>query len=1087
MASKYQIISALAEETSKEISRTGYDWMGYLDTASRLYKYPFKDQLLIHAQKPDATACASLELWNNRMGRWVNRGAKGIALIDDSVDWPRLKYVFDISDTHRGRDARDPYLWELKTEDHDALVSHLQSRYESVEARNLEDALREAAKEQVRDHLDEYLEKLSYAVDGSFLEGLDELNLEMRFRETMEDSLFYTLLSRCGLDIREYFDENSFPYIMEFSSTTALSQLGTAVTENAEPMLSDIGRMLRVREQQKYKEDSRESIEKNPNPVYNEFSTLTRESETMKGENKNEKSDRNGIYEQRGVPDSESEDGRSTEEATGEVRKDEEELSEGVSERTVSGATSERETDTAPVGDRSDGVREDGANGEADGGPRGSEREVESRESNAVGSENGEYPKQSRGSDLDRAGLQLNEIPDSEILSGISLEGNVPLKAVDEVLRMGGNQRQGVLRIAAHFMLSAAEDAAFMQNEYRWGGMGLKVDGKQYSVWFDENGMKIAPGEDVRFKDDALSLTWEQVAGRTKELLSTGAFAPQVVLDQAIPNERSELAASLWYLRQDTNGDFFMDEGLFKGGFPDSTQRIAGLLEDEQFLAETLQGLGSFVMEYEENKSLLRFPFHNPEEILKRLSGLSMEPVLFPQSQIDGMRQNVDFITQDEVNQCLRRGGSYSGSRLAVYSYFIQNHTDKEKADYLKESYGTGGHSHAISRADNSHADYDAKGILLTRGSYLNEPENATVYLSWAKAAKLTEELILTGRYLEAQDADQFADYEKTILSQRIASFYYNRSKAALELPDDVTSFDVTKAIRAKLDDHDWVARVVKEMSSVLAGAEETDRYYEAMQNTLADVVAFRDGNYSLFTPCKEMEAKAKERGVILNAVSEPPENNMVAVYDYPVDATVYLPDGAYTVESNNADLITLRNQMYPIFTFLYDKDELDRRVREDLRNEHLIVDWVVKENTEQNVTRTEPEAENISVSPAELEPEIQSEQEDVSEPEMEEGWVSAEGEEIPFDDQPPMLDAANEAEYEKLRQQYKVNVLIGFEHDGYFEFYGDDAHTVSEILGSQIRTKQLESGDSMDVTGFRTETWVVNGKKSGQRGRVLS
>ncbi|MCD8150117.1 MAG: hypothetical protein LUE92_11290, partial [Clostridiales bacterium] len=699
-----------------------------------------------------------------------------------------------------------------------------------------------------------------------------------------------------------------------------------------------------------------------------------------------------------------------------------------------------------------------------------------------MGSENGEHSKPRGRDHNDRAGLQLIETPDSQSLSSISFEGNVPISAVDEVLRMGGNQRQGVLRIAAHFMLSAGDDAAFMQNEYRWGGMGLQVDGKQYSVWFDEDGLKIAAGEEARFKEDALTLTWEQAAGRTKELLSAGAFAPQVVLDQALLNERSELAASLWYLRQDTDGEFFMDDLLFEGGFPASTERIAGMLANEGFLSDTLQGLGNFVMEYEENRNLLRFPFHNPEEILQRLSSLTAEPVVFPQSQIEGMRENVDFITEDEINQFLRRGGSYSGSRLAAYSYFIQNHTDKEKADYLKESYGTGGHSHAISRADNSHADYDAKGIRLTRGSYQNEPYNTTVNLNWANAAKRTEKLILTGRYLEPQDADHFADYEKSVLSQRIASFYYNRSTASLELPEGITSLDVANAVRMKLDDKDWVSGAVQDMSSILSGMEESDRNYEAMQNTFADMVAFRDGDYSLFRPSREMEEKAKANGISLSLEAAAEGRNlaeMVPVYAYPESAAVYLPDGVYVVEENNGNSIFLRNQEYPLFTYTYDISELNERVGEDIRNAHLIVDWVEKKEPE--ITQEVPANENMREDNAEEKSDEQSEigvKEEA--PEREEKRDDS------VIDQPPVLDAANEAEYEKLRQKYKVNVLIGFEHDGYFEFYGDDAHTVSEILGSHIRTKQLESGDSMDVTGFRAETWVANGKKIWSKGQSL-
>ena len=146
--------------------------MGYLDTASRLYRYPFHEQLLIYAQRPDATACASLELWNNKMGRWVNRGAKGIALIDDSTDLPRLKYVFDVSDTHPLERSREVYLWQLQKEDTQMLMEHLQDTYGIDNSDNLSDCLFEVARATVSENLSDYMNKLSYAIDGSFLEDL---------------------------------------------------------------------------------------------------------------------------------------------------------------------------------------------------------------------------------------------------------------------------------------------------------------------------------------------------------------------------------------------------------------------------------------------------------------------------------------------------------------------------------------------------------------------------------------------------------------------------------------------------------------------------------------------------------------------------------------------------------------------------------------------------------------------------------------------------------------------------------------------------------------------------------------------------
>ena len=198
MASNYQIISAVSRRAAADVTRSPIHWMRYLDTASRMYKYSFHEQLLIHAQRPDATACASFDFWNDNMGRWVNRGARGIALIDDTTDRPRLKYVFDVSDTHPHENSREVYLWNLRAEDRQTVTEHLKSEYGIEDAASLADCLYDVAQAAVRENLSDYLETFSYSVEGSFLEEMDDLNLEVRFRELLTNSLHYTLLRRCG-------------------------------------------------------------------------------------------------------------------------------------------------------------------------------------------------------------------------------------------------------------------------------------------------------------------------------------------------------------------------------------------------------------------------------------------------------------------------------------------------------------------------------------------------------------------------------------------------------------------------------------------------------------------------------------------------------------------------------------------------------------------------------------------------------------------------------------------------------------------------------------------------------------------------
>lgn len=298
MITKYQMISALAEDTARQVAKNGQEWTSYLTTAARLYKYPFHEQMLIYAQRPDATACASIEIWNEKMNCWVNRGAKGIALLDTERERPRLKYVFDISDVHKARRiGRDPYLWELREEHQETVLAQLEKTYgETDRTLSFEQRLLELADRIAQDYYEELLPEIEYVKEGSFLEELDEFNVGVRLRDTLSSSIAYTLLSRCGADMEMWRDELDFSYISDFNTTKTLSVIGTATTDMCKPILMEIGRTigaynrqlarqnaLKKAEEKPVKEDSVTSPEKsektfaNMSDVY--YNALKRESE----------------------------------------------------------------------------------------------------------------------------------------------------------------------------------------------------------------------------------------------------------------------------------------------------------------------------------------------------------------------------------------------------------------------------------------------------------------------------------------------------------------------------------------------------------------------------------------------------------------------------------------------------------------------------------------------------------------------------------------------------------------------------------------------------------------------------------------
>ena len=286
---KLNDIRFLAREAAKEASSSPRDWMRYLDTACRLYRYPFSDTLLIHAQRPDATACAELEVWNEKMLRWVNRGAKGIALIDDTGPRRRLRYVFDITDTHPGRGGRTPYLWNIRREQRDLIRNHLIDVYglDVEEKEGLLGALRAVSEELAADSLEEAMEGMGYALEGTYLEELDVDTIRTEFRILLENSAFYSLARRCGLEPMDDLSEEDFYSITDYRDLSVLSFLGNATSQLVEPVLRDIGRTVWQAARETWQEKSAEKIqnpvEKEPGMPYNEFNTLIRESENIEG------------------------------------------------------------------------------------------------------------------------------------------------------------------------------------------------------------------------------------------------------------------------------------------------------------------------------------------------------------------------------------------------------------------------------------------------------------------------------------------------------------------------------------------------------------------------------------------------------------------------------------------------------------------------------------------------------------------------------------------------------------------------------------------------------------------------------------
>ena len=902
--SKLQDIRDLAQEHAVSVSGSPRDWMDYMDTASRLYRYSFSDQLLIHAQHPEATACASLELWNEKMFRWVNRGARGIALLDETGQHTRLRYVFDISDTHMVAGGRSPYLWQMQEHQREEILTHLAEVYalEEKDTATLQDALMAVAREMVSDNLEEYLDGLEYAVEGTYLEDLDEVTIRSDFRQLATDSVYYLLSRRCGLDPMELLEEEDFMHITDYNRLSVLTFLGNTASQLSESILIDIGKTVHKISL----EEARKEVENSNERNYNNFTTLMRETKNRDAETKKEENIENeggtdygtDISSQGRLPVSES-DRRRGRSDDREIRDAAEDISEGTQEQPLSEPVPDREAEQPSGTDRESST---GENGQPDGEITGEESGTgQGSRSDGMDSTHERTDGNSGREHLDGIGIQLVEDTredglskaEEEIASALSLPeyptadeqrrnieeraaalyaGEIPIpeEVVDEILRTGGNRKASQLRIIYNFMSEQTpeEYTEFVKREYRKGGKGFQIDGNEYSVWFDETGMQIAVGHTVtdHILDKAF-LSWEDVSGRIHQLLDQGEYAPQSVLDAARSNAVKEHAQALAYMKGDMAEGVaeivFDEEDLphLRSIYPEITDYLEEKLEDSQWLSELNERLDALAEAYEENHSIMRFHHYNPVNISEQFQKFADE--IIPYQARDGFawKEHPMFITQDEIDAYLAGGGAYSQGRLRTYSFYLLHEDERSRTGFIKEQYGIGGSSHALSGADDSHANYDGKGLFLARGAYGNP--YTSILLSWNKVANRVAYLIKNDQFLQAEDYARMPEYEREQMANKVLRFY-DRLPEEMDRPftEDFFWEKPGKEMEAVLENPEQTEELLQKMDAALAALpldfEAYGTNYQQKTELLSELHQYAEGTYTIF-PTPEVKPSFAE------------------------------------------------------------------------------------------------------------------------------------------------------------------------------------------------------------------------------------
>ena len=782
MPNKLQAYAEQAERTARQITGSHLAWTAFLTTAARLYKYPYNEQLMIYMQRPEATACAEYDFWNEKMGRYVRRGSTGIALIDATGYKPRLKYVFDVSDTGGKENARRVNLWELKDAHTDSVSAMLERNY-SVSGKNglaeqFESVASQLAAEYWRDHSRDILG----IVADSYLEEYDDYNIEVAFKNAAAVSITYSLMSRCGMKPQDYFEHEDFFSIFDFNTPRTVAALGTAVSEINEQVLRQIEVTIRNYEREHSAERTAEHGEQ-PD-----------------------------LHDERRLHDPRPED-RGAGAAPRQVRADAPEVPEGASAHPLEPDDLGGSPVPAPAGDRAGGaepLRADDAGAGIGGRSDGSS---ESPRPNEMGGPDERLQGAGGGSDSRGADLRISEHParggqlsffpteaeqitaieEAESVAQTPFAFSVSQEQLDHVLRLGGNEDNTRMVIAAAFQKqkSTEDIAALLQSTFH-GGNGFKTPEGELSAWYAVDGIHIAPGRSAEYVRSAQVIAWQDAAARISQLMDSGAYASNVELAEAGQHERMQLAQALWYLKHDLS-DEAREQGYLScmdtlrgGGFPDETARLAEQLTNTDF-RETLSGeFAQFYAAHEQDRSLLRFHYHKLDQIWQSLRELPL-PRREYSSEMTAVPELARFITEDEIDHALDRGSGVEGGKGRIYEYFTADHTGKEKAAFLKDEYGIGGRSHAVSGASHSDESHGSRSIVLKKAGCAN------VELSWTKVAARIDSLIQKDRFLSPREKERYAQLQREKEAERElptqAQTDYNSIKEAH--PDDIVLFQV--------------------------------------------------------------------------------------------------------------------------------------------------------------------------------------------------------------------------------------------------------------------------------------------------------
>ena len=532
MAAKYQLITELYRRTGIAVAKNPQAWQGFLSSACRNYKCRFDEQLLIYAQRPDAVAVAKLETWNRQFKRWVNKDSKGIAVFDPKGRRNTLKYYFDVSDTHEGYYGSRPVpIWQMDERYEQAVMERLSDRFGDVESTDLASALMETAKNAVEDNLQDYFSQLKDCTKDSFLEELDDFNIEVIYRRLAANSVAFMLISRCGLDTNEFFDREDFADIVNFNTPVTINAIGVATSDIAEMALREISQSVR----------NVQMAEKDQNRTFAQRTQAQYDKGRQQPE-RSEYNERNHLQQTGGLSYSRPNITERARASAWQVRFDAQGLSGEAQTSDLSQPADIGQAERASARGRADSTPEVGASDEAALSRAGRDRGTERESTDAVGRTDEQHPQPSGGSDTDRTDLQVSVAKDDEVrvnLPTVDEQIEMIAKAeyekasafaiskedIDSVLQKGSGVADGKYRIYRQFQkgVDRQKNIEFLKNEYgTGGGTHIFPDGFSGHSWYDSKGLAI--DRNGTYTNHDLVLKWSQVEKRLRELIKDNRY-----------------------------------------------------------------------------------------------------------------------------------------------------------------------------------------------------------------------------------------------------------------------------------------------------------------------------------------------------------------------------------------------------------------------------------------------------------------------------------------------------------------------------------------------------------------------------------